>query len=144
MSAFTNYAENKILDAMLRGQSLTFPTNWYVGLLTSAPSDSSAGVEVSGGDYQRCVIAANLASWYATQGGGSILVSSGSSGLVTNAVDLEFATPSDEWGEVGWAALYDAASAGNMWMYCALAEAKTIFANDIVMIPQTVLQVSLA
>lgn len=35
MSGFTNAAENKIIDALLRGQAITFPATVYIGLLTS-------------------------------------------------------------------------------------------------------------
>jgi len=35
MSGFTNFAENKLIDALLRGQSVTFPAAVYIGLLTS-------------------------------------------------------------------------------------------------------------
>ena len=45
--SLTDYAENKIVDALLRGQSLGAPATWYVGLMTASCSDSSAGTEVT-------------------------------------------------------------------------------------------------
>jgi len=35
VSNFTNFAENKLIDALLRGQAVTFPATAYVALLTS-------------------------------------------------------------------------------------------------------------
>ncbi len=136
MACLTNYAENKILDWLMRGQSFTPPSTWYGGLLSAAPSDSSSGTELSGDGYARVAIQANLASWYGTQGGGSILVSSGTSGTTSNVDDLVFGPPEEDWGEAAYFGLYDAASGGNLFMYCTLAEAKHIYNNDVVLIPQ--------
>ena len=143
MSSLTNYAENRIIDAMLRGQSLTFPATWHLALFSAAPTDSSLGTEVVAPDYGRVAIAANLANWYGTQGGGSILVSDGTSGITSNVNDLLFPTPATEWGLVVAAGLWDAATAGNLWMFCSLQEAKSIFINDIVHIPQASLVIRL-
>ncbi len=34
--AFTDYAENKLVDALFRGQALGTPATWYVGLDTAS------------------------------------------------------------------------------------------------------------
>ena len=39
--AFSDYVENAIVDELLRGQNFTPPTTIYVGLSTTACSDSS-------------------------------------------------------------------------------------------------------
>lgn len=135
MSSLTNYAENKIIDWLLRGQSLVLPGTWYVGLLTAAPSDSSAGTEASGTDYARVGITADLANFSGTQSAGSTTLSSGTGGTSYNNAELAFPTPGGDWGEVSWAGLYDASSGGNLWAWCALNEVKSIFTNDIVVIP---------
>ncbi len=49
----TNYLEDKLLDHFLGTASYTMPTGVEVGLYTVAPSDSTAGTEVSGGSYAR-------------------------------------------------------------------------------------------
>ena len=56
MAGLTNYLEDKIWNHVFGSTSYTKPTNWYVGLLTAAPSDSAGGTEVSGGSYARQVI----------------------------------------------------------------------------------------
>ena len=144
MSAFTNYAENKIIDRVIRGQGGSFPTNWYVGLLTAAPSDSGAGTEVSGNGYARVQIAASAAAWAATDAVGSTAApSAGSSGTTSNNASVDFPSPSGGWGTVSHFAVYDAASGGNMWWYGALVVAKQIFTGDPVKFPAGALSLQL-
>lgn len=135
MGAMTNYLENKIIDWLLRGQSFTPPGTWYVGLLTAAPSDSAGGTECTGGDYARVSLQADLDNFSGTQGAASTTLSSGTTGTSYNNAQLNFPTPTADWGEAGWAGLYDAATGGNLCAWCALNEVKSIFTNDIVVIP---------
>ena len=44
MAGLTNYLEDKIWNHVFGSTSYTKPTNWYVGLLTAAPSDSGQRV----------------------------------------------------------------------------------------------------
>lgn len=62
MPAFTDYAENKIVDALLRGQPLATPANFHIALFTSDPTDANSGGEVSGGSYARVILACSLAT----------------------------------------------------------------------------------
>jgi hypothetical protein len=50
--SLSNYAENKVLDHVLGTTAYTKPTT-YVALYTVAPTDSTAGTEVTGGSYAR-------------------------------------------------------------------------------------------
>jgi len=50
--SLSNYAENKVLDHVLGTTAYTKPTT-YVALFTVAPTDSTAGTEVTGGSYAR-------------------------------------------------------------------------------------------
>lgn len=131
MSALTNYAENKLIDRVIRGQAGTFPTNWYVGLLTAAPSDAGAGTEVTGGSYARVAVSANAASWAATDAAGStVATSAGTTGTTSNNADVNFPTPSAGWGTITHFGVYDAASAGNLWWYGGLTVSKQVFSGD--------------
>lgn len=58
----TNFAENKIVDALVRGQALGAPATWYISLDTVACNDAGGGTEVSGGSYARASVAASLAN----------------------------------------------------------------------------------
>lgn len=130
MAALTDYLENKIIDWMLRGQAYTPPATVYVGLLTAAPSDASAGTEVSGGSYARVAVTSSLANWAGTQSAGSTVASSGTGGTTSNNGSITFPAPTANWGVVTHFAIYDASTAGNMLIYAALSTSKTVNNGD--------------
>lgn len=130
MAALSDYLENKVIDYVFRGQAFTAPTTMYVGLLTSAPSDTGGGTEVSGGSYARVSVASSLANWAGTQGSGSTTASSGTSGTTSNNNVISFPTPTANWGVITHVALYDASSSGNLIIYGALTTAKTVNNGD--------------
>ena len=49
MGAFTDFAENKIIDALFRGQALGVPATWYVALIAAPEWAASTAYNV--GDY---------------------------------------------------------------------------------------------
>jgi len=128
--SLTDYAENKIVDALLRGQSLGAPATWYVGLMTASCSDSSAGTEVSGGSYARVAVTASLANFAGTQSAGSTTASSGTGGQTSNNASITFPAPTANWGVVTHFGLYDASTSGNQWICVALTTSKTINSGD--------------
>jgi hypothetical protein len=130
MPMFTDYAENKIADALFRGQALAAPATWYVALMTTVDNDAgSARVEVSGGSYARVPVAAALASFNGTHGNATG-VSSGNTGTVTNAGAIAFPAPTAPWGSIVGFELFDAATGGNAWVYAPLGTAKTVNNGD--------------
>jgi hypothetical protein len=129
-AALTDYAENKTVDALLRGQSLGAPATWYAALYTTCPTDASAGTEVSGGSYARVAITASLANWAGTQSAGSTTASSGTNGTSSNNASITFPAPTASWGVVQCWGLMDASSSGNLWIYSALGTPKTINNGD--------------
>ena len=140
MTAFSDFAENKLIDWFFRAQAIgitgasaaagTGPSTLYVGLLTAAPSDSAAGTEVSGGSYARVAVTSSLANWAGTQSEGSTTASSGTGGTTSNNNAITFPAPTANWGVVTHFAVYDAASAGNLLFYAALTVSKTINNGD--------------
>jgi hypothetical protein len=131
MSSFTDYTENLALTYLFTTGSATRPTTWYVGLFTAAPSDTGGGTEVSGNGYARVVT-------------GTITVSGTSPTNATNAAAIEFAAASGgNWGSVGWAAIFDASTSGNMLAWAPLTTARTINAGDVLRIPIGDLDISL-
>lgn len=131
MSAMSNYLENKLVDAILRGQTFTSPTNTYVALFTSDPTDAASGTEVSGGSYARVGVSGALASWAGTQSAGSTTASSGTGGQTSNNSAITWgAAPTANWGVVTHFAIFDAVSAGNMLFHGALTAPKTINNGD--------------
>ena len=130
MSMFTDFFENKLIDLILRGQAYTIPTPWYVGLLTAAPTDSTAGTEVTGGAYARVGVAPSLANWAGTQGTGTTAASSGTSGTTSNNAAITFPAPTANWGVITHWGIYNAATGGQLCMYGALSQAKTVNNGD--------------
>lgn len=145
MAAFTDYAENKILDFLFRGQALTGingatatagtgPSNLYIGLLTAAPTDSTTGTEVTGNNYARVGVASSLTNWKSTQNDNT--ASTGTSGATSNTNIITFNTPTPAgWGTVTAVGIYDSASNGNLLIYSTLTVSKTINAGDTVTFP---------
>lgn len=116
--ALTDYGENKLVDALLRGQSIGTPVTWYIALYTDTCSDSGSGTEVStsGTAYARQAVTASLANWAGTQSAGSTTASSGSGGTTSNNNVITWSASTAAWGtiqSVGWA---DASTAGNRWI----------------------------
>ena len=130
MAALTDFAENKVLDALLRAQAIGAPATWYVALYTANPTDSTAGTEVTGGSYARVSVTAGLAAFAGSQSAGSTTASTGTGGTTSNNAAITFPAPTANWGVVtGWG-LCDASTAGNIWIYSALTVSKTINNGD--------------
>ena len=114
MAEFSDYLEDKIIDHMLRNQAYTPPSTLYVGLFTAAPSDAGGGTEVAGGSYVRK----------------AVTLSAASGGASSNSADVTFDQATADWGTIGWCALFDAESGGNMLMWTALDASKVINNGD--------------
>lgn len=127
MAEFTNYLENKLLDHVLNNTSFTSPTTVYVGLFTTAPTDSSAGTEVSGGSYARQVLS----------------VSTASEGVVTSDADVTFPQATASWGTIVALGIHDADTSGNLLMYTDLTTSKTIDEGDVLKVSTGSLTVTL-
>lgn len=127
MSDLTNYAENKIIDALLRNQPIGTPATWYFALLTAVADPETGSVtEVSGGSYARVAVTASLANFAGTQGAGTTTASSGTTGQTSNNAAITFPAPTADWGTATHFALYDASTAGNAWIVKALSASQTI------------------
>lgn len=130
MAAMSDYLENKLIDALFRGQSFTFPTTVYAALYTANPTDSSAGTEVTGGSYARVAITCSTANFAGTQSAGSTTASSGTSGTTSNNIVITFPAPTANWGTVTGVALMDASTSGNVLVYGALSTSKVVNSGD--------------
>jgi hypothetical protein len=146
MAAWSDTAENKLIDWFFRGQALGLtgasagagsgPTTLYIGLLTAAPTDSTAGTEVSGGSYARVAVTSSLANWAGTQAAGSTSASTGTSGTTSNNNTITYSpSPTVSWGTVTAVGIYDSASGGSLLVYSALSLAKVINIGDLVTFP---------
>lgn len=140
MAAYTDAFENKLVDFLFRGQAFGLanttaaagsgPSNWFFGLLTAAPTESTPGTEVTGGSYARVSVASALANWAGTQAAGSTTASSGTSATTSNNGVVTFPAPTAAWGVVTHMALYDSLTGGMLCIYSALAAPKTVNSGD--------------
>lgn len=133
--ALTDYAENKVVDALLRAQAIGTPATWYAALYTTCPTDSTAGTEATGGSYARVAVTAGLTQWAGTQSATSTTASSGTGGTTSNNAAITFPTPTVSLGTVTCWGLVDASTAGNIWIYSALTVSKVINIGDVVSFP---------
>jgi hypothetical protein len=125
--SMSDYLENALLNAVLRNTPYTSPSQVYVALFTSDPTDAGTGTEVSGGGYARQPVTFNAPS----------------NGQVTNAADILFPVATASWGTVTHIGIYDAQTGGNLLFHGALTTSKTISANDQLKIAAGSLSISL-
>lgn len=127
VGAFSNYLENQVMNHILRNIPYTSPAAVYVALYTSDPTADNTGTEVSGGGYARQ----------------QVTFGAPTDGVVSNTADINFPVATADWGTITHAAIFDAATGGNMLIYGPLNAAKTISAGDQYRIPAGQLTVSI-
>jgi hypothetical protein len=126
VSAFSNYLENKILLHVLDNTAYTSPTTVYLGLHTADPTDAGSGTEVSGGSYARQSVAFTVTD-----------------NAATNDSAIEFPTATGTWGTIGWVAVWDNLTSGNMLFHGSLTSSKTIASGDVFRVPAGDLDITL-
>lgn len=117
----TTYFKNLVAGNIFRTQTTpAIPTSYYLGLSSTLPNLSGGNVtEPSAGKgYSRVDIAASLGA--------------PSGGSVKNKTAVYFSEATDDWGDIPYYVLYDAASGGNLLKYGGLSRAMTVSANSTV------------
>lgn len=104
----TNYLENKLLEHSTGKASWTAPTHTYLAIYTVAPTDSTSGTEVTGGNYARPQL-----TW------GS--ASEGQISLTAAASFPASGTASVAWGTVVAMGILDSATVGNLLWYAPVS-----------------------
>jgi hypothetical protein len=121
MAGLTTPAQTNMLN-LLKGT--TWPTaagawqapvtTYYVGLFTTNPTSDAAtsngSVEVSGSAYARQPITAS-------SGWSAIVAGAGQSTQISNSAIITFPTPSGSWGTIIGVGIFDASTAGNLWLW---------------------------
>lgn len=116
----------------------TLPATLYVALCTDEPGTGWDGTVVptveppSGTGYLRVA--------YTTAGGWALA----DGGFVFNLNDIDFPTPTDDWGQVTHFALLDDDVAGNLWFFEQFIEAQDMPAGADVTIPANTMTFELA
>lgn len=142
------YQINRIIDAVQRGQSgsIVWPTTTYYALATTEPTEVAPGTEVGGASYARQAVPVDMNEWAGTQGAGTTVASSGTSGITSNNNPVDFGTAAEAWGTVGWWMEFDSLSGGNMLSFgtitdsAGVATPRSINAGDPVLFPAGALQ----
>jgi hypothetical protein len=118
--SLSDFAEAKVLDLIFKGATWTqLASGPWVALFTTAPTDSAAGTEVTGGSYARVQVA--TADWTR---------SATAPTQVTNNAVITFAAPSANWGTVTGMAIMDASTAGNILAWADLTTSRVINNGD--------------
>ncbi|HQR20121.1 MAG TPA: hypothetical protein PKV98_04605 [Burkholderiaceae bacterium] len=125
MSNASDWLENQIIDHIFRTATFAKPTALWVALCTSAPTDAGGGTEVVGGSYARVNLPPLNTNWTATQGG-TAGASSGTGGVTANAVTIQFAAPTADWGTVTHFKLMDQNAGGNMLIWGVITAPQNI------------------
>ena len=118
MGSFRNYLENVWLEHVLKDTPYTKPSVLYLALSTADfTEDASGAAEPSASSYARaeCLTAFGTAA---------------SNRSITNDGDITFPTAGASWGTIGYWAIYDASTAGNMLAYGAFTTGKAIGAGQ--------------
>ena len=101
----TNYFETQMLNLM-RGTSITAPTNVYLALFLSNPGDTGTeGTEVTYTNYARQAITFSAPA------------PSGNGLMIQNSAQISFAEAASNVGQVTYVGVYDALSGGNLLLY---------------------------
>lgn len=113
MASLSNYVENKLLDHVLGTTSYTMPTDVYLALFTTNPTDAGSGTEVSGNGYARQVFTCDAAS----------------GGTTSNNVDIIFTASGGPFGTVTHLGVYDALTSGNLLFHTSITS-RTVADNE--------------
>ena len=99
----TNELEQAILNHIFGKATYTPPTNWFVGVSTTTPSDDGSGfTEPAGGSYARVSTAAS--DWGTASGTAPAALS--------NSSVITFPAATADWGTVTYFGLFEAATGG--------------------------------
>lgn len=116
---FTNYAGKALLEHITGRTAMVAPSHTYLALFTVAPSDSTAGIEASGGNYAR----PQLAWGAANESTGEIAISS----LVRFPAT---GTATANWGTLVALGIFDAPTGGNLLCYGPLRPTFTVNSGE--------------
>lgn len=118
MGSLSNYAENVLLNHVLKGAAYTQPIALYAALSTADPGESGAGIaEPVGLGYSRKL----CNGWGAASGSG-----------ISNDTDIDFPLSSGDWGLIAYFAIYDAITGGNILAYGPIAISRRVQQGDLV------------
>lgn len=118
---FTNYLDQKLMQLLFGDAAFTPPGTYYVALFSTAPTQSTAGVELTTStapSYARVAVTNNGTNWVAAG-------SEPSNGYeVVNGTAITFPTTTGLWpstGSIVAAGIFDASTGGNLLAYATFS-----------------------
>jgi hypothetical protein len=119
-SGKTIYLQKKHLDQDFGGQAWAPPATLYFALFTARGTTAQAAagtnfVEATGGGYARKGMANNLTTWSAA--------TTTDPSVKSNAVAINFGTPTVTWGTIVCVGVYDSLAGGNLLYWTDLSGA---------------------
>jgi hypothetical protein len=105
----SNTAKTMVLNFLARNQSVTQPTQLYLALFSTSPTDANTGIEASYDGYQRQAVVFGNPQL------------SGGAAIIQNTAQLTFALVPAASGNVAHAALMTAQVGGDLVYYGPLA-----------------------
>ena len=113
----SDYFENELLDwACGNASDIGTPNTAYCALFTVAPTDSTAGTEVTGGSYAREDVSSSFGA--------------AAAGAIANDTAITFTTATASWGTVVAFAIMDAVSGGNILYWGDVTPNKSVGDGD--------------
>jgi hypothetical protein len=103
--SWSTSARGGVLDTLLDGA--------YLALYTAEPSDAGGGTELTGDSYSRQAVTFERTD-----------------AVAVNDAEVNFDCEGEDWGEIGWAALFDAPTDGNFLMWEPLGTPRTVEDGD--------------
>jgi len=131
--ALSNYAADKMLNCLLRGQTFTAPPKVYIALYTSNPTAADTGTEVVGGGYARMEVnfsapTTETAQIYHPINGQLTTVQRRT---VRNSGEVASPVATDNWGTITHVGIRDAVTNGNLLIFGAVDNPRSILVNDV-------------
>jgi hypothetical protein len=131
MSKFSDYLEEKILDATLNGQSFPSIPTAYLAAFSTDATDAGTGTECSWTNYARQAMTFGV-------------IGAVSNGQVDTSTQIQFPALEGSDVTVGWIGIYDAATGGNLLYHTNLANPKTLTVDDVLSFAASGVTVTLA
>lgn len=110
----SDYAANRIIDLVWRGQAWDWPASFWLAYVRTTPTNATPGSEPTGGGYARQEVGRSATEWDL------------SDGRVSNAIEIAWAMPTANQGVVTHLQIMDASGVGNLLAWSALAGSKSL------------------
>ena len=131
MANTSAYLETALLNHVLRNVPMVSPSQIYLALYLTEPTDYDSGTEVTGGSYVRQLIVFDPPA----PGTGQSTVSSRDR--------IEFPIATTPWGNILWYGIRNAPTGGNLLLSGPLMRARDIQTGDQVVFTSGEINVSL-